>query len=108
MLKTHSTMVDTDTVDAAPQIQVDFQESDDIASLEYHANDSEQTLEETVAQALVSIGKVSTEYECVPEWAFQPHKPLVARDMVSMGSINLTKPHTIKEDHASEVSFAIC
>lgn len=108
VLKMHSTMVDPDTVDATPQLQVDFLESDDLASLEYHADDNEGTLEETVAKALVSIGKVATEYESVPECAFQPHKPLVARDMASMGSINLTKPRTIEEDHASEVSFVDC
>ena len=85
----------------------DFKEFEDTPSLDYHADDTKITLEETVAQTLVSIAKVATEYESVPASAFHPHKPLLAHDTSSMGSINHMKPQNVEEDHASEVGLSI-
>lgn len=86
-------------------IQIDFEESKNLKSLEYHACGVEMSLEETVAQALITIKEYGTEYDSVPESAFHPHTPLTATDTVYRGSINLMKPQTIEADNDTEVAI---
>ena len=64
-----------------------------------------ETLEESVAHALLAIKGIEEEYSSVPESAFQPHQVLHVSGAHDFGgSINISAAHVVEADDQTSVS----
>lgn len=93
----------------APSFGIDFEDHELTKSLAFRSYNSENTLPETVAKALVAIKEEENWYHSVPESLFQRSKPLTATKAEDTGgSIDIASEKRIQMDEDFLVSETNC